>query len=188
MIEPTKITNYSRSKAELQMFLLFCITVAGKNSDVAAKAINQMFSCHEARTNPFDYIKSLVLFGGIGAELRKHKTGNYTRLARGFHEASDLDVFNCTVEDLVKVHGIGPKTARMFLLHSRQGQRVVPLDVHILKWLRFLGHKTPKNTPVLERVYADWEKIALEEIDKHFGGVTIAQADLLIWKAMSGRS
>ena len=39
-IDPTQITKFDRTQAELEWFLLFCISTAGKNATVTAKKIN----------------------------------------------------------------------------------------------------------------------------------------------------
>ena len=57
--------------------------------------------------------------------------GQYGRMARAFWEAANLpyDLREVELKDLMRVHGIGPKTARLFLTHTRQNQRLAVLDV-----------------------------------------------------------
>jgi hypothetical protein len=58
MIQPTQITNFNRSEGELQAFWIFCIMVAGKNSDFAARVVSKLLSQHKDQ-NPFAYIRRL---------------------------------------------------------------------------------------------------------------------------------
>jgi len=58
---------------------------------------------------------------------------------------SNLDLATCSVSDLEKIRGIGPKTARMFVLCARPNQKLAVLDTHILSFMREeLGINTPK--------------------------------------------
>ena len=60
------------------------------------------------------------------------------------------------------------------------------LDVHILRWMREVhGIKTPKQTPSGKR-YEDLEQQAIALIGKSYPNLSLADADLLIWKMMSG--
>jgi hypothetical protein len=57
IIEPTKITRYCRTDAELQAFWIFCIVVAGKSSKAAAAAVNKMFKYVD---KPFVFLRALT--------------------------------------------------------------------------------------------------------------------------------
>jgi hypothetical protein len=41
LIDPYKITNYKRSKNELEEFLLFCIVVAGKTAYIQSQKLDE---------------------------------------------------------------------------------------------------------------------------------------------------
>lgn len=140
MINPYKITNFKRSDKELLEFIIFCIFVAGKNSEIVAKKTNSFFK---------DFIKHKIKNERvIYSLLKKHKIGQYNRIKKALIDISKLDLRKCSLEDLENCYGVGPKTSRFFLLHSRQNQNFAVLDVHILKWMRKnLKIKTPKNTP-----------------------------------------
>ena len=43
-VVPTDITNYNRTDVELQTFWLFCVLVAGKNSDTTAKLVKKLLA------------------------------------------------------------------------------------------------------------------------------------------------
>ena len=54
MINPKQITDFNRSKRELEMFWIFSIMVAGKNSDNTAKVVARLFKDKE---EPFIYLQ-----------------------------------------------------------------------------------------------------------------------------------
>lgn len=90
----------------------------------------------------------------------------------------------CTVEDLENIKGIGAKTARFFIMHSRPNQRIAVLDTHILHWLRDQGVAAPKTTPSKgSKKYKDLELTFLTLADKL--GEDPAILDLRIWNEYS---
>ena len=184
MIDPAKITNFNRTDRELQAFWLFCIMVAGKNSDQTALKLNKMLKEMGEKT-PFEFITE---YYGYGKQfllfLYKHKTGQYKRISEAFHASIFLDLRNATLDELMSVHGVGPKTARFFILHSRANARVAVLDTHILKWLTMYGLKDVPDTTPNEKEYAKWEKIFLDICDIWYRGKPIAEVDLNIWNGM----
>jgi len=184
-IVPTQITNYNRTDAELQAFWLFCILVAGKNADTAAGVLGRMLQEVPEGSTPFEYLRSL---GSIALRnsLVAHRAGQYARVTRAIEESLSLDLRTASIEDLEGIFGVGPKTARFFVLHSRPGVRVAVLDTHILKWLRDHHEFAPKSTPG-RRQYAELERAFLRLADAYFPGVAIADVDLLIWCEVSGR-
>lgn len=83
----------------------------------------------------------------------------------------------CDAEDLESFPGIGPKTARFFLLHSRPDVECAVLDRHILRWMgQYM--KVPNATPTGER-YRELERAFLSHARRL--GKTPAQLDLDIW-------
>jgi thermostable 8-oxoguanine DNA glycosylase len=189
-IEPTKITNYERTEAELESFLLFCVIVAGKNSDWAAGKIEGMFrGCAEDHT-PLDFINNCGV--GLRNYLVANKVGQYNRIERCFSQLAELklslgSIRKMTLDDLLNVFGIGPKTARFFLLHSRKNIKVAVLDVHILKWLGTIFENAPTSTPTSKKSYEYWEKAFLSMAETNFPNLTIADLDLYLWMKFSGR-
>jgi hypothetical protein len=117
--------------------------------------------------------------------LRAARTGNYRKLSRALPELarSGLDLRRCSVADLEALYGVGPKTARYFILHTRPDARVAALDTHVLKYLSTLGHEVPKSTPSSGRRYAELEKAFLAEADSL--GLSPAHLDLLVWTSYS---
>jgi len=178
-IDPTNITDYNRSDAELEEFMLFCIAAAGKNSQTQARALKRFFIWKSPSDSPFEFIKSLERQHQLSSELRNSRLGKYNLLYSAFNEVSHAELRRSTPADLEKITGIGPKTARMFILHSRPYQQYAVLDTHVLKWLgKNLGIKVPKNSPSGVR-YKELEDLFIEVAG--YRQVTCADLDLQIW-------
>jgi endonuclease III len=112
--------------------------------------------------------------------------GCYNLKSRTFRELAhaDLDLKTCTTDDLEKIPGIGMKTSRCFIIHSRQGARYAGLDTHILKFLRSAGvENVPKATPSSKKEYLRLEKEFLRLAD--LAGKAPAVFDLEIWNKYS---
>lgn len=190
MIDPANITKFDRTEEELQEFLLFCVMVQGKKSDIQSVKLNHFLTWlahYTGERTPFDMVK--IALGVEDDEtgetllvqaLRKFGLGQYTRLCQALAEIVDLpDLRTVTVETLVKCFAIGPKTARFFVVHSRPNQRYAILDTHVLKWLRSRGVPTPKLTPQGD-LYGHLEKIFLTFVLA--SGKSVAEFDLEIWR------
>jgi thermostable 8-oxoguanine DNA glycosylase len=113
------------------------------------------------------------------------KVGQYKRIYRALRDLAEsgIDLKTCTVEDLEAIHGIGPKTSRFIIMHSRPKQRLATLDTHILRWMRDQGIDTPKATPQSRKLYQKLEQKFLTLCDKC--GMIPSQLDLKIWKQYS---
>jgi len=193
MIDPTTITNYNRTEAELEEFLLFCIMVAGKNAKQTAKKLDSFLftACAIGEMTPFEWLEHLAKLESNGISktpmkncMTTHKLGQYKRLERAFKGILQFKnrLKEVSVEELESVSGIGSKTSRFFVLHSRPDQQVAVLDTHILKWMYSQGYDVPKSTPPKGR-YGLIEKQFLTEAWKH--EKTPAEFDLEIWKQYS---
>lgn len=192
MIDPTNITNYNRTEAELEEFLMFCIMVAGKNAKQTAKKLDSFLFGTLGIISPLDWIQNLVNLekNGISKNfplmycMKQHKLGQYKRLQSAFTGIIQFKnkLKSVSVEELESISGIGSKTSRFFVLHSRPNQRVAVLDTHILKWMYAQGYDVPKMTPPKGK-YAMIEKDFLTECDN--AGKTPAEFDLEIWKTYS---
>jgi thermostable 8-oxoguanine DNA glycosylase len=187
-IDPKQITNYHRTDNELQAFWLFCILVAGKNSDTTSRVISNIINDLEPWDSLFDGIQRIG-YEGLRDILHKNRTGQYDRISRAIWQSINLDLKTCSVEDLVKIHGVGPKTARFFLLHSREFCDEIVLDTHILNWLRTRCNMidAPQNTPQNPKQYQEWAIICKQFMEQYYPGLTLSKIDLLIWTEMSGR-
>lgn len=219
MVRDDNVTNYERSDAELEEFLLFAICVAGKNSDQQAKKLERLLRGLEILFTPSDSDDSMairVLQDKLGYQysispfqllryvideghwsrakgkredyldmlLRSVAMGKYVLLGRAFREVLTLQPRTATLEELEAVHGIGAKTARFFLMHTRKGARVAALDTHILKAMALWGYKVPRATPSKKR-YLELEQIFL--LEARGRRMTPADLDLTLWLHFAGR-
>lgn len=189
MINPTTITNYNRTEAELEEFLVFAILVAGKTAKTQAKKLEQFLSTAKefglpCGTTALEYISYLSKSNYLSSVMVNCKLGQYNRLEKAFEGILQFKgkLKTISVSELESVSGIGSKTARFFVLHSQKDARVACLDVHILKWLRGQGYSAPKQTPTKKR-YAILESIFLTEAWKR--EMNPADLDLMIWKSFS---
>jgi thermostable 8-oxoguanine DNA glycosylase len=188
MIDPYNITNYNRTEAELQELLMFCILVAGKTAYIQAGKLEQFLNSIRVRlmlsdrTKPFEIIKSANDHGILLQEIEKAKLGQYTKISKAFDYLikNKIDLFVCEPDELEKVPGIGMKTSRFFILHSRNIKTLAVLDVHILKFLGTLGYKVPKTTPNKKQYY-QLEQLFLNYCKNN--NLHPADADLEIWKS-----
>lgn len=201
MITPTNITNYNRTQAELEEFLMFAILVAGKTAKTQAIKLDGFIKTICAMDiaeswTPFDGIEHSIqmekFFKDIhnmeekllNRQMKMHKLGQYNRLEKAFRGIlkfkGKLD--SVTIEELESVDGIGSKTARFFILHSRPDQKIAVLDTHILKFLSEKGYDVPKATPSKKK-YGKIEEYFLAECEK--AGKNVADMDLEIWKTYS---
>lgn len=186
-LDPTKITDFRRTPAELQRFWLYSIIVAGRNSDFASRIVGKLLSKLKPDQLPFEFFRG---FGRTALHnyLVVNKVGQYTRIGKAISESLDLDLATCTLADLMAVHGVGPKTARFFLLHTRESEEYAVLDTHLLKWLRDQQvEDVPKSTPTQPAEYARLERECITRMKLVFPGMSLADADLLLWTQISQR-
>jgi len=185
-VDPKSVTNFCRTDRELQAFWLFSIAVAGKNSDIASYALQRFLSNMRDDQTPFEYLSEL---GEIGIQnaLVASRIGQYYRIKTAFVQSLDLDLRTCSLEDLTAIFGVGPKTARFFLLHTRKNIEYAILDTHILAWMRKHGVEyAPTKTPH-PKEYEKYERLFIKLAKAHFPGMALADIDLLIWIEQSGR-
>jgi len=187
MINPSKITNFNQTQEELEENILFWILVAGKTANDVAKSLNNLLTEINGLKNPFRALKKIKP-QQMPNLLKKHGIGCYNLKAHSIIQIinSNLDLKTCSLKELENIIGIGPKTARCFLIHSRKKANVCGLDTHVLKFLRDLGHKdVPLSTPNGKR-YLEWEKVFLSHVKKT--NYSVAEFDLKIWNAYSSKS
>ena len=196
MVDPTKITNFDRTHSELEELILFCVCAAGHNAVSSAKALQIFLDRldHYNDGSPFqkikyldrwpnykDLISNFMKYAGIGCNSWKFKARTFYELA-----TSNLDLKACSLEDLESIHGIGRKTSRFFMLHTRPNMQCAVLDTHILKHMRDKGYDVPKNTPASKKSYALIESQFLKLA--HESGQSVADFDLSLWVLYSSRS
>lgn len=185
MIDPYNITDYTRTQAELEEFILFCVVVAGKTANVQARLLDNFLNLVSG--TPFDSIRKMKSAGTLGSNLREAKLGQYRKIETAFIElvSGNLDLTTCTISDLEKIHGIGPKTSRFFIVHSRVNQQHAIIDTHILKFLRDTLHLdvVTKSTPSSPALYSRLENAFLAHCKAV--GKSPADLDLEIWRFYS---
>lgn len=192
MIDPYDVTKFDRSYEELEEYLLFCICAAGHKAVTSAKGLDRFLNRCPSLTGlhkagPFEQIRKLndqplirdmLRVSGIG----NHglKSGTFLSLAR-----SGINLKACTVKDLEAFKGIGEKTSRFFLLHSRRDQRIACLDTHVRKWLQHLGYEGVPNQAPSGKKYLVWEQVFLSIADHY--GMKPADLDLEVWTAYTDK-
>ncbi len=196
MIDPSNVTNPARTEPELEEFLLFCVVVAGKNADQQARKLDRFLGPRK----PFAYIRASDREGTLDARLREVRLGKYSLLARSFRELarSGADLRRCGWEDLTRFPGIGIKTAKFFVLHSRRGEMHGVLDTHVLGWMRDHWEPgsrrtsaVPRHSPQDPAHYRFWETVYFGMVSaRHHaaaaGAVDWARFDLDLWKERRG--
>jgi len=197
MIDPNRVTKTGRTQEELEEFLLFCVVVAGKNADQQAAKLERFL----AGRRPFAHILSSGRDGSLGSRLREVRLGKYTLLARSFLELarSGADLGACTWEDLTRFPGIGIKTAKFFILHSRPNEMHGVLDTHVLAWMSERWEaagprqaRVPRHSPQDPRTYRFWETVyfGMAAARHHGAGrakeLDWAKFDLDLWRERRG--
>lgn len=192
-VSPTAIPFHMNSD-QREYWILFGIAVAGKGATQTEKKLNNFLTdAYEKRCavswikrvdfTPFQCIRWLARERQLMYLLKKHKLGQYKRIEPALiFAASNLDVAELTIDNLEAVPGIGPKTARMILLYAYPDMQCVPLDTHILKYLRLMGIlSAPKSTPPAGAFYNLLENLFVAEAKAQ--DKTVRQLDTEVWKA-----
>ncbi|AFO71701.1 putative N-glycosylase/DNA lyase [Caulobacter phage phiCbK] len=179
MIDPRNVTKFDRTDAELEEWWLFSCIVAGKTADVQAAKLDRMLYAMTGGS-PFDKLRCAIHEDKLRRYMEMFGIGQYGRLEACFTQSVwGLDLRADPVEKFETIHGVGPKTARMFLMHSRPNQRLAALDTHILAHLAEHGVEVPKATPGNAKVYRRLEEAFLALADR--AGMSPADYDLMIW-------
>lgn len=209
MIDALNIIKYDRTDAEMEELILFLVCVAGKNAMTTSRLLDSFFYTRKfERVSPFQQIRDMDTVTGMLLErLKSANLGCYTRLETAFRQLanSKLDLKNCTLEQLMDIHGVGRKSASCFLAWTREGVRVAMLDTHLLKYLAKIqndltklnelgllkdadveiyndiyGLAIPQSTPSSQRLYDKLETVYLKICDAQ--KVNPTEFDLEIWK------
>lgn len=194
MINPKKVTDYNRNEWQLQEFLLYCICVAGKKSEIESPKVRKF--CMDGRMGfglkPFKLIQKLMRISsveedGLMQHLKKYKIAPYQQRYNSFKDVATLlnkNLNEVTLDELMQIRGLGTKSSRFFLTHSREDFNEAVIDTHILSFLKDQGHEDiPNVTPQSEKVY---ERLAtLFKSYANFEGMSVADYDLKIWTQYS---
>ena len=189
MINPAEVTNYNRTQYELEEFILFCINVAGKKSAIEAPKLEVFIERAKDITKestPFNCIRKLIKLGRLNEIMHWAKLSPYAQRYNSYVAVAKIkDLQIVTLNRLLQVPGIGLKTARFFLSHSREDFDEPMLDTHILRFLRDQGYSdAPKSTPSNENTYHYFANI-FKNIARQLGK-SVTDLDLEIWKQYSG--
>ena len=191
-VDPYNITNYDRTKDELECFLLFCIVVAGKTAYIQARKLDEFLTSINKRlmmpehVNPFQSLKSAEQHGILMQEILKAKLGQYKKIYNGFKYITEheYDLTRMTPDLLECIPGVGMKTSRFFLLHSDKNYKdiIAILDTHILKFIKEnIDDRAPKSTPSIRVTYKYWEDLFLYWCQCN--NKNVADFDLEVWKS-----
>lgn len=190
MIDPSDITQFNRTDDELLEFWLFCLMVAGKNARTQARTLQRFIDFLPKGPTLLARLAEIIDEEDLRETLVAARTGQYNRLEHAINCSVILLSENrrwfrdARISNLEMIPGVGPKTARFFVLHSRPDQRIAVLDVHVLKLLRENGvEKVPKATPGSTRQYERLETAFLDLADH--SGMTVAEFDLQTWNRYS---
>lgn len=190
MVDPINFTNFNRNIYELEETLLFGLLVAGKNAITTSRLLDNFIKDFKLEDEtPFEVFRKFNAdeVPKLSTALKDYGFGCYNAKAKGIHQLvrANLNLETCTVDELEEINGIGMKTSRLFVLHTRENAKCIPLDVHILHYLRDLGHEVPKATPSKKK-YLEIEKICIGLARK--AKKTCAGWDLMIWRMYSSKS
>ena len=188
MIDPKKVTDYNRNETQLQEFLLYCVCVAGKKSEIETRKLDKFLS----GASPFKLIKkllkssSVIFMDGLMEHLSKNKIAPYKQRWNSFKDIVTLlpeNLSKVTLDELQQVRGISTKTSRFFLTHSREDFDEPVLDTHILRFLKDIGHDVPSSTPQNPNVYQKVASLFKKEADRV--DMSVTDFDLQIWTQYS---
>jgi thermostable 8-oxoguanine DNA glycosylase len=176
------------SDPELEWRLVYSMIVAGKSAKFADTVMGRIDAeLSDYRSDSlFQKLRYLMEKDRLHPLLLRVRTGNYTKILTGLIEilkGPEINLRTVTPEELETYHGIGPKTARFFVIWTRPDAVYAALDVHVLRWLRAQGHDAPKSTPSGAK-YRALELIFIEEAAKR--GMTPRELDYQIWAEGSG--
>lgn len=189
MIDASNITAYNLNDSELEERILFWVCAAGKNGTTAARLLDAFLVDIGAgwgghNYSPFMAIKAHSSPLTLPYILKTAGIGCYTHKAITMWELANanLDLKTCTAEDLEEIYGIGMKTSRCFIIHSRKNAQYAGIDTHMLKNLRVHGvDGVPKTTPTSKKLYMRLENEVLRLAKE--AGMTPAEYDLAVWNS-----
>jgi endonuclease III len=181
MIHPVDIVRTDYTERELQELLIFCICVAGKTAVTIAPRVDRIFAGGR-KLMPFTVARRYTEPRLI-RRLHSEGIGCMKLKARAILEAAHYlgPLHETDVEELECIYGIGPKTARFFVMCHRPGVALAALDTHVLKYLKWAGvSNVPKETPAAGPTYRRLEQEFLKLVPPH---LTPAEFDTIIWKS-----
>jgi hypothetical protein len=180
-VDPTNIPT-RLTQAQKEWFILFSLAVAGKGARQTERKLNALLESINPDGwgfgGPFAKIEYLIVTGQLMQALKEFKFGQYNRIYKAFTQVTKMKA-PYTVQGLMGIDGIGPKTASFIHLYTNPKADCVPLDTHILKYLRAQGYDAPKSTPQAGIKYDNLEKQFQSLAKKQ--GKTVRQLDTEVW-------
>lgn len=179
-VDSKNITNFEASIGELQSLILFWILAAGKTASGSERILNELLI---KQSLPFTQLQKFTQ-KELSIQLQKLGCGCFNNKARSIYEIvnSNFDLKTCSIDELESIFGIGKKTSRGFILHTRKNAKYAVLDVHILKFLNSEGYPDiPKSTPSNKFEYTRLEKYFLSICRQK--RISPSKFDLKIWNS-----
>lgn len=176
-------------------FFMFAVLVAGRSAKSMAPKLEALLAHRTRWPTPRDLERpSRMVRRWAGAKgespilemkLREVRTGQYRRIGRAFQHWARFgpDMADHTLLDpgvLEVIPGVGPKTARFFLLYRRPAARVAAIDRHALRFLAECGLPLYPGRMGRAARYAYWEGEFLKRADAAL--MTPMTMDDLIWR------
>ena len=159
--------NTERNENQLIKFLLFGIFVAGKNSKVTAKRLDNLFyfAPTDILKNPAQWLmdmgeerfKWVCKQSGLGCYNQRWKS---VVSLNEWLKTNSLQY--ASLGQILEIKGVGNKTARFFILFSRPYARFAVVDTHILKEINsiygtdFTLTGSNKQYKMLEMLWLDY--------------------------------
>lgn len=190
MIDPYDLTKGWNLK-RVQEWFLFGVCVAGKNARQTANKVERLLTLirqrmgGKTRQTPFNLIQFAIDNKFLLKVLQETRMGQYGRIEKAFAGMVKVDAATVALEELEQIHGVGAKTARMLLLYTRPDQEMIPLDTHVLHWMRDNGYNAPKSTPPPGKKYRELELAFIAEGRKR--GLTAKEWDTQVWQQYAKR-
>jgi len=181
-IDSSEITNYNASRGEIQALIIFWVLAAGKTAKGAERILSLLLPKKDLPFHQLEKYSQIKLT----KKLKELGCGCFNNKSRTIYELvhSNINLFKCDISELENIFGIGRKTSRGFILHTRKNAQYAVLDVHILKFLNEKGMPSvPKSTPSGKFEYERLEKCFLSLCRKQ--KIAPAKYDLQIWNSYS---
>lgn len=182
-IDSKNITDFYATRGTLEAMIIFWILAAGKTAKGAERILSVLLP--NDRKLPFEQLHRFSQ-KNLSEKLQLLGCGCFNSKGRSLYEIihSNLDLRDCSISELESIYGIGRKTSRCFILHSRKNAKCSGLDTHILKFLKSKGvNDVPKSTPSSKKQYDRLENIFLHFCKRE--RKSPARFDLEIWKSYS---
>ncbi len=165
IIDPLNITEYNAPIERLEVHILFWITAQGKNGVTSAKCLTKLLG--KSVLPPFETIR---FYGNeLQDKLKECGIGCFKNKAKYMLNVanSNVNLQTCSVDELRAIKGIGYKTSKCFIMHTREGVKLAGLDRHVRNYLRDLGYDVPGRS-LNDKEELKFQNIFLESVPEFF--------------------